>query len=168
MVGPCLTSAGQAPIPLHAELRWTTRGGLVYDAISLAKRADISPSSLAVPPSTATFTTDPLPRQASGTFLTGPELAGLHTAVVEVGPQPLPPGDTHATLTLGNATDQLRVAWVDGVPAAWLAPHARADLPGLLRGRYLIEWRTFLGDAAEAPLIVTAPGASELGADGGK
>ncbi len=177
MIGRALLDLMSAPpstplvltdeIPLHAELKWTTRGGLTYDALSLSKRADLPLSALTVPPSAATFTTDALPRQASGMFMTAVEIATLHTAVVEVGPQPLPPGDTHATLTLGNATDELRVAWIDGVPAAWVAPRGRADLPGLFRGRYQLEWRTYLGDAAEIPTTVIAPGASELGADGG-
>ncbi len=151
-------------LPLHAELRWTTRGGLVYDAVSLSKRADLALASLTVPPTSAAFSSDPLPNQPSGTFLTQSEITGLHTTAVEVGPTPLPPGDSHATLTLGNATDQLRVAWVDGVPAAWVLPRGRVDLVGLLRGRYQLEWRTFLGDAAEPPVTVTAPGANELGA----
>jgi len=151
-------------LPLHAELRWTTRGGLVYDAISLAKRADLALAALAVPPTSAAFFSDPLPNQPSGTFLTQGELTGLHTTPVEVGPTPLPPGDAHATLTLGNTTDQLRVAWVDGVPAAWVLPRGRVALVGLMRGRYQLEWRTFLGDAAEPPIMVTAPGANELGA----
>ena len=154
-------------LPLHAEVRWTTRGGVVYEAISLIKRADIALASLSVPPADAAFFSDPLPRQVSGSFLTQSEISGLHTAPVDVGPQPLPPGDAHATLTLGNATDELRVAWVDGVPAAWVLPRGRVDLVGLMRGRYQLEWRTFLGDAAEPPITVTAPGSNELGADGG-
>lgn len=177
MIGRALLDLMSAPpstplvatdeLPLHAELKWTTRGGLVYDALTLSKRSDLALASLSVPPAEAAFTSDPLPRQASGSFLTASEIAGLHSAPVDVGPQPLPPGDVHATLTLGNATDELRVAWVDGVPAAWVVPRGRVDLVGLLRGRYQLEWRTFLGDAAEAPFVVTAPGASELGADGG-
>jgi len=156
-------------LPLHVELRWTTRGGLVFDALSLVKRTDLALAQLSVPPSQASFTGDPLPRQPSGTFVDPGELGGLHTTAVEVGPQPLPVGDGHATITLGNATDELRVAWLEGVPAAWVAPRGRLDLPGLLRGRYQLEWRTYLGDAADPPLAVTAPGGDEVGAvDAGK
>jgi hypothetical protein len=32
-----------------------------------------------------------------------------------------------------------------------------------LRGRYIVQWRTFLGDAWEAPATIVAPGMSEAG-----
>jgi hypothetical protein len=70
---------------------------------------------------------------------------------------------------LVNSTDELRFAWVDGVAVAWVAPGARVALPMLLRGRYGVQWRTFLGDAFDASQIVAVPGTSEAGlADGGR
>jgi hypothetical protein len=57
-----------------------------------------------------------------------------------------------------NTSDELRFAWLDGAPIAWLAPGARLALPGLLRGRYGFAWRTFLGDAYDAPITINVPG----------
>jgi hypothetical protein len=65
-------------------------------------------------------------------------------------------------LVLVNATDELRVVWLDGVAVAWVAPGGRLALPMLLRGRYALEWRTFLGDGHDAPDLVVAPGVSEV------
>jgi hypothetical protein len=66
-------------------------------------------------------------------------------------------------LVLVNQSDELRVVWVDGVAAAWVAPGARLPLPALMRGRYAVQWRTFLGDAWDPPEVAIAPGESESG-----
>jgi len=162
---PSTVLAQPDEVPVHGEIRWSSRGGLVFDGTALAKRADVTPTQLVVPPANAAFTSDALPRQGAAILLSDTEVAQLHVSPVDVGPQPLPPGgDSRATLTLGNATDELRVAWIDGVPAAWVAPRARIDLAGLFRGRYQVEWRTYLNDAAEVPVAATAPGSSEVGA----
>ncbi len=62
---------------------------------------------------------------------------------------------------LVNSSDELRVAWIDGVPAAWVAPGERFLLPSLQRGRYAVQWRTFLADASDPPETTTVPGTSE-------
>jgi hypothetical protein len=67
-------------------------------------------------------------------------------------------------LTLVNSTDELRFAWLDGVAIAWLAPGGRIDVPGLVVGRYVLEWRTFLGDAIEPAATISLPTTSDLGA----
>jgi hypothetical protein len=36
-------------------------------------------------------------------------------------------------------------------------------LPSLTRGRYVIQWRTYLGDSWEPPATVVVPGYSEVG-----
>ena len=60
------------------------------------------------------------------------------------------------------------MAWLDGAPIAWVAPGAQLGLPGLLRGRYGFAWRTFLGDAYDAPTTINVPGARVVGVlDGG-
>jgi hypothetical protein len=62
---------------------------------------------------------------------------------------------------LVNSSDQLRVAWVDGAAVAWVAPGGQEWLASLLRGRYVLQWRTFLGDAWEPPRTISAPGSSD-------
>jgi hypothetical protein len=94
------------------------------------------------------------------------DLAAFRTAPVDVPPaatrdaQPPPP---ESGLALVNASDELRVAWIDGAPAAWIAPGARLALPSVVRGRYTVQWRTFLGDAWEPPETIVVPGTSEVG-----
>jgi hypothetical protein len=153
-------------VPLHAELHWTTQGALFFDVTSITRRPDLPVADMAAPPATASFTAEPLPESSGETLLARNELASLRTAAVDVpptGPRDAQPPAPDAGMTLVNAGDELRVAWIDGVPAAWVAPGARITLPSLLRGRYTVQWRTFLGDAWDAPQTVTVPGESVTG-----
>lgn len=156
-------------IPVRAELRWTARGSLTFEATALARHPDLTPQQLTTPPLTATFTDAPLPRVRADVLLFESELAALRTAPSEP-PEPttpLPP-DVEGGLLLVNATDQLRFAWVDGLPIAWLGPGMRLRVPGLQHGRYTLQWRTFLGEIFDAPQPLTVPGVSQLGStDGG-
>ena len=36
-------------------------------------------------------------------------------------------------------------------------------ITGLQRGRYVAQWRTFLGETLDAPANVTSPGTTQLG-----
>jgi hypothetical protein len=65
---------------------------------------------------------------------------------------------------LHNGTDTLRYAFVDNVPLAWVLPNHEQVVTGLPRGRYVVQWRTFLGDAVDAPAIVELPARSSVGA----
>jgi hypothetical protein len=161
-VAPCALDE----IPLHAEIRWMTHGLLAFDVTSLARRADMPPQELATPPASATFEPGPPPAQPADTLLPRGELASFRTAPVDVPPPgardaraPLP----DAGLLLANTTDELRVVWLDGVPVAWVAPGAQESLPTLIRGRYVVQWRTFLGDSWSPPETVAVPGISEAG-----
>jgi hypothetical protein len=162
-------------VPLFAELRWTTKGAVTFEAQSLAHRTDLPAAQLAAPPSGVAFVTAPPPAPPVAELLSRGELASFRTAAVEAPPAapaspdagarppPLPNG-----LLVVNSTDELRVFLVDGVPAVWLAPGARDTLTAPLHGRYVVQWRTFLGDAFELPETVVVPGASEVGgADAG-
>ena len=137
-------------IPLHAELRWTTEGALVFDVTSITRRVDLPVQELATPPATATFAAEPLPSSPGEVLLPRGELTAFRNAAVEAPPvtardaqAPLP----DSGLVLVNASDELRVAWLDGAPVAWVAPGARFPLNALLHGKYALQWRTFLGDA---------------------
>jgi hypothetical protein len=153
-------------VPLHAELRWTTQGSLVFDVTSMNRRLDLAIADLAAPPSSAAFAPGPPPLPAGEALLTKAELAAFRT-----GPVDTPPGvskdaqapNPEAGLLLVDSTDELRVAWLDGVPVAWVAPGGRQALPSLLRGRYVLQWRTFLGDAWDPPETIVVPGTHEVG-----
>lgn len=153
-------------VPVRVEITWATpsqqqgRGGFVFEATSLTKRTDLGPRELAVPPPFASFAPRRLPVRAFELFATPAELAALHSA-------PASPG-ARGALTLINGTDELRFAWLEGVPIGWLAPRARVDLSNLPVGRYQLAWRSFLGDVADAARAVEVPGTCDAsGADAG-
>ena len=152
-------------LPLRAELRWTTGGVLVFDVSSLVQPADLSAQDLAVPPPSVSWVASSLPIDAAETLIPRAEIAAFHSAPLDVPSRPqrdrqAPLPDTGVLLV--NSSDELRVAWLDGAPVAWLGPGARRGIATLLRGRYSIQWRTFLGDAWEPPDLVVAPGTTEL------
>jgi hypothetical protein len=97
-------------------------------------------------------------------LLTPQELAGLRT-----GPVDVPASANDDELLVVNATQQLRALFIDGVPVAWAAPGAREVLRGLHKGRYVVQWRTFLGDSVEPAVTQIVPGIAQIGAvDGGR
>jgi hypothetical protein len=153
-------------MPLHAELRWTTRGMLTFDVISLVRRVDLVAQDLATPPGSLVFEPSPPPQLPAEMLVPRGELAAFRTAPVDLPPiagrDPRDDRDADG-LALLNSTDELRVAWIDGVPVAWVAPGARLALPSLTRGRYALQWRTFLGDAWEPATLTVVPGMSEAG-----
>ena len=69
-----------------------------------------------------------------------------------------------------NPTTALSVAWLDGVPVAWLAPSSQLTLDGLAPGRYQLMWRSVLGDTVSALETLSSPGRAALGGlpDAGK
>jgi hypothetical protein len=139
-------------VPLHVELRWTLRGTLIVDAVSILRRLDIPAATMASPPTTSRFALEPLPRGGASLFLTPSEIAALR-----------PGGDT-AKLVLLNSTDDARIAWVEGIPFAWVAPGARIEAPSFPKAKVTVEWRTFLDDGERlAPQVITLPGATETG-----
>ncbi len=150
-------------VPLHAELRWTTQGVLSFDVTSIVRRGDLVAQNLESPPATMGFTPSPPPDSPAETLVPRSELAAFRTAPVEAPAPASREVQDAAGLTLVNSTDELRVVWIDGVPAAWVTPGARLVLSSLLHGRYVVQWRTFLGDAWEPPATVVVPGTSEAG-----
>jgi hypothetical protein len=169
---PNAAACASDEVPLHAELRWTTRGQLVFDVTSIQRRLDLQAQDLAAPPSSTAFVQGAPPFVGADTIAARADLAALRSAPLDVPPPggkaDAAPPSPEAGLVLGNSSDELRVAWIDAVPAAWVAPGARLPLPMLLRGRYTLQWRTFLGDSWDPPETVVVPGTSEVGAsDGG-
>ncbi|MDP9035016.1 MAG: hypothetical protein M3O50_09420, partial [Myxococcota bacterium] len=159
---PCATDE----IPLHAELRWTTQGALTFDVTSIVRRNDLAPADLAGPPASAAFESAAPTAESAELLVSRAELAAFRSGPVDV-PQTAP-RDAQAPLpetglTLVNWTDELRLVWIDGVAVAWVGPGKRVTLASLVRGRYSLEWRTFLGDSWEPPVTVIAPGVSEVG-----
>jgi hypothetical protein len=148
-------------VPLRAELRWTTKGALTFEVTSIVRRTDLSVQDLAAPPAQGVFETRPPAAMDGEIMVSKADLGAFRTAPADPGPmasrdaQGPPP---ESGLEVVNSSDELRVAWLDGVPVAWVAPGGRQWLSSLVRGRYVLQWRTFLGDAWEPPRNVGAPG----------
>lgn len=152
-------------LPLHAEIRWSTQGTLVLDATDVTARPHLSVADLAAPPPSTWFALGPPPAAEGDALLPRADLAAIHATAVDVPPAPLAEGGApppESGLFLVNLGDVPRMAWIDGVAAAWVGPGARVMLPSLLRGRYVFQWRAPLGDGWEPPQTVTAPGRVEL------
>jgi hypothetical protein len=160
---PATAACENDEVPLHAELRWTTQGSLTFDVTSIGRRSDLVAQDLETPPATLDFATSPPPPSPAEALVPRSELAAFRTTPLEVPAAALREGQDPTGLTLLNSTDELRVVWIDGVPAAWVGPGARLVLSSLLHGRYVIQWRTFLGDAWEPAIGVVVPGMSEAG-----
>jgi len=162
---PSGSPCGSDELPLHAEIRWSTQGTLVVEAVAVSRRTDLAVADLAAPPPSTWFAMGPPPGSEGDVLLPRADLAALHTAPVDVPPAPAADGGApppESGLFLVNLGDVPRFAWIDGVAAAWVAPGGRLLLPSLLRGRYVYQWRTALGDGWEPPQTVTAPGRVEL------
>jgi hypothetical protein len=159
---PSTALCGDSEIPMRAELRWTGKGSIAFEVTGVLKKTDMAMTGLLVPPSSATFVTTPLPSAGIVAVLAPAELGAFRTNAVEIPPSATTiQGDA---LVVHNATDQLRVLHIDGVPIAWAAPGARDVVPGFLRGRYVAQWRTFLGESFEAPVAQPIPGLAQIGA----
>jgi hypothetical protein len=160
---PSTAACASDEVPLHVELRWTTQGTLTFDVTSVTRRLDLAAQDLEAPPASLEFTGSAPPQVPAETLVQRNELAAFRSAPVDLPPAPPREGQDPAGLTFVNSTDELRVAWVDGVPVAWVSPGARVVLPSLPRGRYIVQWRTFLGDSWEPAVAVIVPGMSEAG-----
>ena len=164
---PSTPVCGTDEVPVHAELRWTTRGALTFDVTSVVRRIDFPVADVSVPPPSLGFAASPPPASPAEMIVSKAELAAFRTIPVDV---PIAVRRDVATpspevgLLLVNASDELRVVWIDGVPVAWVASGAQLALPMLLRGRYALQWRTFLGDSWERADTIVVPGTSEVGA----
>ncbi|MBS2018701.1 MAG: hypothetical protein JST00_37890 [Deltaproteobacteria bacterium] len=160
---PSTALCGDSELPMRAELRWTGKGSIAFEITGVLKKTDLVTTGLLVPPPSASLVGTPLPPPPNGVaaILPPPDLAAFRSNPVEPPPNAAARGDA---LTVHNATDQLRVLYVDGVAVAWASPGGRDVLPGFLRGRYVAQWRTFLGESFEAPVALIVPGTAQVGA----
>jgi hypothetical protein len=154
---PSTPLCSEGEIPLHAELHWTARGILVFDAVSIVRRLDVPAATLLAPPPLSRFTTEPLGGPPGALFFSSQELSALR------------PGGEPSKLLLLDSADEPRIAWVDGLPLGWVAPNARLEAQGLPKAKVTVDWRTFFDDAEKLPSqTVSLPASSDAsGTDGG-
>ena len=130
---------------MRVELHWTSHGVFAFELTGLLKKTDMSTASLAVPPTNAVYENTPFPVAGVASMLTSSELATFRNI-----PSADPPAGAPAEgIVVANGADELRVFYIDGVPAVWAAPGAR-DVLHLPRGRYVLQWRRFSGTRSRA------------------
>ncbi|MBX3186402.1 MAG: hypothetical protein KF819_05270 [Labilithrix sp.] len=162
---PTSAVCGDGELPVRAELRWPSRGSIAFELTGVLKKTDMPATPLLVPPSGAAFAASPFEVAGVHRALSPAELAAFRTGPVDI---PAGPYANEEGLVVANATEELRVLHVDGIPVAWAAPATREVVAGLPRGRYIVQWRTFLGEAFEPPVTQSVPGLTQLGgADAG-
>ena len=153
---PGAPACGYDELPVRAELRWTSKGSFTFELTGVLKKADVSAAALLVPPPNATFTPGTLPAVVA-------MLPPADLAAFRVGPIDVPPNPIGAGLVVANATDEMRVLVLDGVPVVAVAPGAKETVRGLLRGKYVAQWRSFLGDVVDPGATQVVPGLAQVG-----
>lgn len=152
-----------AEVPLLAAYTWRDGGGIGLEVTSLVRRTDLAPGDLVVPPQGAAYSTTGLPVAPSGIFLTRAELAAFRSAPVALPARddPSVPGEGFVAV---NHADMLAYVLLDGVPVVAVPAGAERYVIGTARGRYVVQWRTFLGDRIEPALTVELPARLVYGA----
>ena len=149
---PGAPTCGADELPLRAEISWTGQGGVHFEVTGVLRRPDMATGPLATPPGGATYTRAPMPIGGVTPMLAAVDLATLRQGA---------PGEEG--LVLSNPTRELRMFLLDGIPVALVAPNATDTLRGLPPGKYVAQWRTFLGEEIELPVTQQVPGISTAG-----
>jgi len=165
LAAPCATDE----VPLHAQFSWPQGGSVVFEATALADRNDLPAAQLLVPPAGATFETTGIPAAGTGVILSREEMGAMRRGPVDVAAV-TSPGAPPEGLVAYNSTEVMRYVFVDSLPMAWVLPGHEAYPVGAPRGRYAVQWRTFLDDAVEPVRAVELPARVAVGiaADAGK
>jgi hypothetical protein len=155
-VDPRSSACQPGEVPLSAAYSWQEGGGVGFEVASLSKRTDLAPGDVLVPPPGAKHERSGLPIAAGGVFLTREELAAIRSAplVLPARTDPNLPGEGFVAQ---NRSDMLMYLLVDGVPVVAVPPVSDRYVIGPPRGRYVVEWRTFLGDRIGAPQTIEMP-----------
>jgi hypothetical protein len=143
-------------VPLAATWSWQEGGGIGLEITAMSKRTDLAPGDLLVPPPGAQRERAGLPIASGGVFLTREELAAFRSAPLPLPakPDPAAPGEGFVAV---NRADTLVYLLLDGVPVVAVPPLAERYVIGPPRGKYVVQWRTFLGDRIGAPQPVELP-----------
>lgn len=149
-------------VPLGAVYNWQDGGGVSVEVTSITKRNDLAPADFLVPSPGLPPQTTGLPTAPDGIFLTRDELSAFRSSA-------LPPSANHDPSAPGegfiavNRTDALMYLLLDGVPVAAVPANSERYVIGPQRGRYSVQWRTFLGERIEPPQAVEMPARLQYG-----
>ncbi len=159
-------------VPVSAVYSWQDGGGIDFEVTSLSKRTDLMTNDLLAPPPGATYQPTGLPQSPAGVFLSREEVAAFRSAPLSLPAvqDPSAPGEGFVAV---NDSDALAYLLLDGVPVVAVPPTEQRYVIGTTRGRYVMQWRTFLGDrigaarTVELPARVTFGEVKDAGADDG-
>jgi hypothetical protein len=172
-VDPRTPACQPGEVPLAAAYAWQEGGGISFEVTVLAKRADLNASALLVPPPNLAHLPSGLPGVAQGIFLGHEALAALRSAPLSLAPERDPSVPREGFVGV-NHSDRLMYLLLDGVPVVAIPPFAEQYVIGPQRGRYVAQWRTFLGERVTPPQSTEMParlhysGSPDAGApDGG-
>jgi hypothetical protein len=155
-IDPASEVCRSGEVVVSAELRWLRGGpGLVIEATALTIVDALSHADMAMPPRRARFARSGLPERPP-VFFAADELATLRTTSIDVGP--LPSGAPERGLEALNRSDLTMFLLVDGIPIALVPPWQTISIGGLRPGRYILQWRSFLGDVVGAASEEIVPG----------
>ncbi|MGZ3419133.1 MAG: hypothetical protein ACXVEE_14775 [Polyangiales bacterium] len=132
-------------VPVRAEIAWSAGGGVVIEATSL-REGTLSRAELAFPPSGARLSTAALGEVQDDPF-GGDALLAIRSK-----------GEAGA-LELSNKSPQPRIATIDGIPVVTIPPGGDRKIT-LRTGKYVLEWRSPLGERAERTVEIDVPGKS--------
>lgn len=172
-VDPRTTACQSGEVPVHASYAWQEGGGITFEVTAMVKRTDLPASGMLVPPPGVRHAPSGLPAVPQGIFLSREELGAFRVAPLTLPPvrDTTVPGEGFVAV---NHADRMMYLLLDGVPVVAVPPHADRYVIGPVRGRYVAQWRTFLGEKVqpaqpiEMPARVVFGSAADAGApDGG-
>ena len=161
-VDPKSSACVSGEVPLFAAWTWQEGGGISWEATATARRTDYLPADFVVPPAGAQYTPSGLPIAPGGIVLTRDEMAAFRTGPLNL-PAPTDPSAPGEGFVAVNQTDVLLYLLVDGVPVALVPPLGEKYVIGTVRGRYTIQWRTFLGEKIYPPTQIELPARFTIG-----
>jgi hypothetical protein len=149
-------------VPLSASWSWQEGGGIAWEATAMTRRTDFLAADFVVAPAGPRYAPSGLPIAPGGILLTRDEVAALRTGPLAQPspPDPSAPGEGFVAV---NQTDTLLYVLLDGVPVALVPPLGERYVIGTTRGRYLVQWRTFLGEKVMPPSLVEMPARITIG-----
>jgi len=154
-------------VPLSAAFAWQEGGGIDFEVTSLSKRTDLPTNEILVPPPGATYQSSGLPQSSAGVFLSREEVAAFRSAPLTLPPiqDARVPGEGFIAV---NETDTLAYFFLDGVAVVAVPASEQRYVIGTTRGRYVTQWRTFLGDRIGPAKTVELPARLTFGEPKGK
>ena len=163
-------------VPLFAGYWWHDGGaGTFFEVATVQRHTDLPSTLLLVPPPNAGFSASGLPAVPNGIFLSRESLMAFRTGPAPVvAPSARDPSAPGEGFVAANRTDRLMYLLVDGVPVVAVPASSERYVIGPPRGRYVIQWRTFLGEQVGIARTVDIPSRIVVGssadagaADGG-